>query len=534
MLNNLFKWSLNCVIVVSTTLSFSQLETKNSQRFAEVLTYVNQMYVDEVNSDELTEIAINALLENLDPHSSYIPKEDVDDANEKINGSFVGVGIRFQILKDTLQVVHTIPGGPSEKVGLRAGDRIIRIDKDIVANVGLKNSQVREKLMGEKGTKVVVEVLRKGEKKSISFNITRDKIPVYSVDSYYMVRPGIGYIKLNSFSRTSLEEIQNGIQSLRKQGMENLILDLQDNGGGLLYGAQQIADEFLSGNKLVVYSEGKHQPRRDLNAGEKGLWEKGRLVILTNESTASASEILSGAIQDWDRGLIVGRRSFGKGLVQRPIDLSDGAQLRLTIARYYTPSGRFIQKSYEDAEGYKNDLNQRFLNGEFTNADSIKFPDSLKRNTLVTGRTVYSGGGIMPDVFVPYDTSGVNDMYRILSRGGYINSFGLTYLNENRKKIEKQYPDFQTFKVKFEADKNIMDEFFKYVKAENPEFTYTSEEYDFCKDMLHMRVKAGLAQDMWGISEFYQIYNETDEILLKAIKVLEDNSYNQMNLSENN
>lgn len=504
----------------------------NTRKYAEVMTYVNHMYVDEVNEKKLTEHAIRSMLEELDPHSSYISKEDVNDANEKINGSFVGVGIRFQIIKDTLQVVQTISGGPSEKVGLMAGDRIVKIDDDGVAGIGLKNSQVRSRLLGEKGSKVIVEVKRRHTKKNIAFTITRDKIPVYSVDSYYMVRPEIGYLKLNSFSRSSLNEMQKGLIDMKNQGMKHLILDLQDNGGGLLYTAQKLADEFLSGDKLVVYSEGTKQPRSELKAGRKGLWEDGNLVLLTNETSASASEILSGAIQDWDRGLIVGRRTYGKGLVQRPIDLSDGSQLRLTIARYYTPSGRFIQKPYMDnKEDYINDLTRRYENGEYLSSDSIKFPDSLKHNTLLTKRTVYGGGGIMPDVFVPLDTNGFNDMYRQLARGGYINQFGLAFLDKNRDKLEKQYPDFKMYLDNFKTDKSFMKEFFAYVSKENPDFVYTEKEYKYCKHLLDSRLKATIAQDMWGSSEFYQIYNENNEILQKAIEVLEKKEYDKMNLA---
>ena len=535
MIKTFFKTFVLTVMVAFSNHGIAQETTQtNSQRFAEILTYVDQIYVDKVDNHKLTDHAIRSLLEELDPHSSYISKEDVNDANETINGSFVGIGIRFQIFKDTLQVVQTIAGGPSERVGLMAGDRIVTIADVNVAGIGLKNNEVREKLLGEKGTKVKVEIKRNGSSKNIFFTITRDKIPVYSVDAYYMVRPEIGYVKLNSFSRTSLEEIREGIISLREQGMKYLIVDLQDNGGGLLYTAQKIADEFLSGDKLIVYSEGEKQPRSELTAVRKGLWEEGKLVILTNESTASASEILSGAVQDWDRGLIVGRRTYGKGLVQRPIDLQDGSQLRLTIARYYTPSGRFIQKPYEDSkEDYRNDFTRRYEHGEYFETDSIKFPDSLKHNTLVTKRTVYGGGGIMPDVFVPLDTAGINDMYRVIARSGYVNTFGLDYLDKNRKQMEKKYPDFATFKKNFECDKRFMEDFFKYVKKENKDFTYTSDEYKYCEDLLHSRLKASFARDLWSSSEFYQIYNDNNEILQKAIEVLEKNIYDKMNLATN-
>ncbi|MFT7345144.1 MAG: carboxyl-terminal processing protease [Lentimonas sp.] len=506
---------------------------KNAIKFGEVIGYISQMYVDSVNDTEITEKAIVNMLSELDPHSSYIPPDDVDDANERINGSFVGIGIRFQILKDTLLVVQPISNGPSEKVGLLPGDKIIEIEDVLVAGVGLKNSQVREKLLGEKGTKVRVKIQRNGSDKLLDFTITRDKIPVYSVDASYMVTPTTGYIKLNSFSRTSLDEVRTGIIALKKEGMENLILDLQGNGGGLLYAAQKIADEFLSDDKLVVYSEGRAQSRQELRSGDKGHWEKGKLVLLTDEYSASASEIVSGAIQDWDRGLIVGRRTFGKGLVQRPINLSDGSQIRLTIARYYTPGGRFIQKPYDDNENYRSDILDRYKNGEFSNADSIKFPDSLKMSTLLTKRTVYSGGGIMPDIFVPLDTTGNNLLYRALSRSGVFNTFALNYVNKNRSKLEKEYKTFDEFKSQFSCEGKILDEFYEEFISENPEFEYTEEDMIEASALIQTRLKATFARDLWGTSEFYQIYNDNNEILLKAIQVMEEGEYNTIKLAAN-
>lgn len=525
------------LFLIPSIFSWAQVDpskVSTTQKFDEVITYINQMYVDDVNQDALTDAAIVALLEKLDPHSTYISKEEVDDANQKINGNFVGIGIRFQILKDTLMVVATIPGGPSEKLGLLPGDKIISIENKTVAGVGLKNADVREKLMGDRGTKVKVSIQRKKNSELLDFVITRDIIPVNSVDAAYMVTPGTGYIKLNSFSRSSQDEVTDALKSLKSQGMENLIFDLQGNGGGLLYAAKTLADEFLSDNKLIVYSEGRAQPRSELKAGAKGQWEKGKLILLVDEYSASASEILSGAIQDWDRGLVVGRRSYGKGLVQRPIDLTDGSQIRLTIARYFTPSGRFIQKPYDDIEAYRKDLSDRYLNGEFMNQDSIKLPDSLKHQTLLSKRTVYGGGGIMPDYFVPLDTSEITDYFTALVRAGYVNNFALEYVDKNRETILEKYPQFADFKQNFTLDKSFMDAFFDYVKEQDAELEFNKEEYKTSESLLKLRLKASLANDLWGFQQFYEIYNESNEILQKAIEIIESDKYEQYGLSEIN
>lgn len=501
-----------------------------SFKFKEVIDNVSRYYVDETDAEALTETAIVSLLEELDPHSTYIPADELQAAQTSINGSFVGVGIRFQIIKDTLNVVATISGGPAEKLGVLAGDKIVVVDGENIAGIGLRNSDVRTKLMGELGSKVKVEVQRRNAKNNPVFNITRDKIPVFSVDSYYMIDNKIGYIKLNSFSRRSHEEVRNALISLKKKGMKSLVFDLQGNGGGLLGAAHRLADEFLSNEKLIVYSEGKSQPRNNLRAEFRGLFEEGKLVVLTDAYSASASEIVSGAIQDWDRGLVVGRRTFGKGLVQRPMGLSDGSEIRLTIARYYTPSGRFIQKPYDDVEAYRKDISQRYLNGEFVHSDSIKMPDSLKFKTLNTERTVFGGGGIMPDFFVPLDTSSNSDYYSDLLRGGFLNTFSYAYTDQNRKSLLKAYPKFESFKNDFECDAAFMDVFFNYVNKEDATFEKNEEEYLISESSIKLRLKAYLARNLWDTNEFYQIYNESNEILNRAVEILQNNEYEKVNL----
>ena len=526
------KYILVLSILISTNLSaqFNPADNNVSQKYYEVMDNISRFYVDSANGKSLTETAIISLLEKLDPHSTYIPAEELQEVQSSLNGNFVGIGIRFQIIKDTLNVIATIPGGPSEKLGILAGDQIVSVAGLNVAGVGMKNNDVRSKLMGDLGTKVKVGILRKNERNQIDFIITRAKIPVYSVDASYMIDAETGYIKLNSFSRTSVEEVQSALISLKEKGMKNLIFDLQGNGGGLLDVANSLADEFLSGEKLIVYSEGRSQPRTDLKASKKGLFEEGKLIMLTDEYAASASEILSGAIQDWDRGLIVGRRTFGKGLVQRPIPLSDGSEIRLTIARYYTPTGRFIQKPYDDAERYKKDLTQRFLNGEFVNADSIKMPDSLLFKTLITKRTVYGGGGIMPDFFVPLDTTQSSVYYQKLIRGGHINNYSYRYVSSKKTELKELYPTFDSFNKNFKCDQAFMDEFFAYVQKEDPILIFDEKEYDISKTSITLRLKSIIAQDLWGVSELYQVFNDSNEIVQRAVKIISSKEYNSVNL----
>lgn len=523
--------SYNCFSQNGTN-TFDYTERSTSQKFDEVMDDIQRYYVDPVDGKSLTETAIISMLEKLDPHSTYIPAEELNEAQMSINGSFVGIGVRFQIVKDTVNVVATIPGGPSEKLGVQAGDKIVSVDGKSIAGIGIKNNDVRTTLMGDLGTKVKIEVKRKNASKNLEFTITRDKIPVYSVDAHYMIDKEIGYIKLNSFSRTTVEEVQSALTELKAKGMKSLIFDLQGNGGGLLDAAHKLADEFLSGDKLIVYSEGRAQPRSNLKAGKKGLFEEGKLIVLTDEYSASASEILSGSIQDWDRGLIVGRRTFGKGLVQRPMPLSDGSEIRLTIARYFTPTGRFIQKPYDDAERYKKDLTQRFLNGEFVHADSIKMPDSLKFKTLKTKRLVYGGGGIMPDFFVPLDTSETSSYFSDLVQGGHLNTYPFQFVNENRTNLKKQYPSFDEFNKNFQMDEAFMNKFFEYVKKEDSKLEFNEKQYETSKNLIKLRLKANIAQDLWGTKELFQVYNDSNEILLRAIQILKGKEYESVKLDK--
>ena len=510
------------VLIILPTLVHAQFDV-NVLKLLEVMDRVNRYYVDSVDEEKLVEETIVQLLHDLDPHSSYISAEELKEINEQLTGEFEGIGVSFNILEDTIFIVGTIQGGPSERVGIMAGDRIIQVNEENVAGIGITNSGVQKRLKGKKGTEVDVTVYRKSVDRELDFTIIRDKIPVYSLDASYMVDDKIGYLKLSRFSQTTAEEFEDALKALKKEGMENLILDLSGNGGGYLRIAIELADHFLDGGRRIVYTEGNKVRRQDYSSTDRGLFEEGKLVIMIDETSASASEIVSGAIQEWDRGVLVGRRSFGKGLVQQPFRLNDGSEMRLTIARYYTPTGRLIQKPYDDGyDEYAMDIINRFNSGELNNSDSILFPESDKFKTLVKGRTVYGGGGIMPDYFVPIDTSSNTEYLRKLFSMGVFNRFILGYIDEERPALERRYRSFDSFREGFNAYL-LLDKLISFAEQEG--VTYVEEDYQRSKDQIALLMKAYIARDLWENTNFYMIFNESDPIFQKARQVLEEPHY---------
>ena len=552
-------------------LSGNMLSDPAYRKVSIAMAAIEQLYVDSVNRDKLAENAITGLLEKLDPHSAYLTPEEVKETNEPLQGNFDGIGIQFNMLTDTLYVIQVISGGPSEKVGIMPGDKIISVNDTLIAGVKMKNSEVMSKLKGPKGTTVRIKVLRRGAPQLLNFKIVRDKIPVYSVLATYMIDKQTGYIKIDRFAATTYEEFKEALDKLQKQGMVNLILDLQDNGGGYLTAAIEIANEFLKPGSLIVYTEGLNQRREDARSSNSGTFKNGKLVVLVNEYSASASEIVSGAIQDWDRGVIVGRRTFGKGLVQRPIPLPDGSMIRLTTARYYTPTGRSIQKPYTkgDLESYSKELADRYNRGEMISADSIHFPDSLKYNTLIEKRVVYGGGGIMPDYFIPLDTTSAlsvassTSLYKDIFNRGIIYKYVRTVIEDNRKKYQTQYPTFELFKNNFTVTDNMLNDMLAMYKKENAdeqkekadkqkgqpaekqtdvkdgvtsappseELTEEQQKKDLekSKSLILQQIKMYIAREIYSDNEFYQLYNPLFDSYKKAIEIIsDDKEYNKL------
>ena len=488
-------------------------------QFAEVA--ITNLYVDSVDEKKLAEDAIRGMLDKLDPHSSYLTPKEVKSLNEPLSGNFEGIGVQFNMIEDTLLVIQPVTNGPSEKVGIIAGDRIVSVNDTAIAGVKMSKEEIMKRLRGPKGTTVHLGVVRQGISDLLKFTVVRDKIHVKSVDAAYIIRPGIGYIRIGSFGATTHQEFLESLAKLQEQGMRDLILDLQENGGGYLKAAVDISNEFLSAGDLIVYTEGRKVPRTEYTADGDGVFQTGKIVILVDSYTASAAEIVTGAVQDQDRGIVVGRRTFGKGLVQRPIDLPDGSMIRLTIAHYYTPSGRCIQKPYTkgDNKDYAMDMVNRLKSGELTNADSIHFVDSLKYETLREHRIVYGGGGIMPDEYVPLDTTLYTKYHRELAAKSIIIQQNLRYVDNHRKELQDRWTDFADFKANYEVPQSLVDAVF--AEGDKQGIKPRDEaEFEKTKPYLSVQLKALIARDLWDMSEYFSVFNERSEIVKKALEVI--------------
>ena len=482
---------------------------------------ITNLYVDSVDEKKLVEDGIRGMIEKLDPHSSYSTAKETKQMNEPLQGSFEGIGVQFNMVQDTLLVIQPIVNGPSERVGILAGDRIVSVNDTAIAGVKMSKEDIMKWLRGVKGSKVKLGIVRRGIAGTLKFTVIRDKIPVKTLDAAYMIRPQVGYIRIGSFGLTTYNEFMDAVEGLKVLGMKDLILDLQENGGGYLMAAVQIANEFLHHDDLIVYTQGRRVPRQDYRADGKGKLVDGKVLVLINEYSASAAEIVTGAIQDQDRGEVVGRRSFGKGLVQRPIDFADGSMIRLTIAHYYTPSGRCIQKPYKKGEAldYAMDIEKRFKHGELYSADSIHFADSLKYKTLRKQRIVYGGGGIMPDYFVPLDTTLYTQFHRQLAARSYIINANLKYIDNNRKQLKKQFATFGDFNARYEVPQSFVDGVLQ-MAAKDKIKPKDDKELQATLPQLRRQLKALVARDLWDMSEYFQVINETNPIVEKAVELM--------------
>ena len=484
---------------------------------------ITNFYVDSVNEQKLSEDAIRGMLKGLDPHSTYTDAKETKAMNEPLQGDFEGIGVQFNMIEDTLVVIQPIVNGPSQKVGILAGDRIVSVNDSTISGVKMPRIDIMKILRGKKGTKVKLGIVRRGVSNILTFVVTRDKIPVHTLNAAYMIRPGVGYICLESFGMKTHEEFMDAVKELEKQGMKSLILDLQDNGGGYLQAAVQIANEFLKDNEMIVYTEGRNVRRQNYKAIGNGRLQKMRVYVLVNEFTASAAEIVTGAIQDNDRGTVVGRRTFGKGLVQRPFDFPDGSMMRLTIAHYYTPSGRCIQKPYKkgDLKDYDMDLEKRLKHGELTNPDSIHFDSSQKFYTLRNHRVVYGGGGIMPDYFVPLDTTKYTKYHRLLAAKNIIMNAYLKYVDANRTTLKDLYKSFDTFNKNYVVPQSLLDTIIAEGKKEKVE-PKDKAELTATMPYIKVQLKALVARDLWDMNEYYRVWNEQSDIVNKAVKLASD------------
>ncbi len=511
-------------LLSTPTVSAQNAELDIAMRKLNMATIMtNIYYVDSVKVDKLVEDAINGMLSKLDPHSQYSNAKDTKRMNESLEGSFEGIGVQFNMLEDTLVVIQPVPKGPSERVGILAGDRIVSVNDTAIAGVKMSREEIMSRLRGPKDTKVKLGIVRQGVKDVSYFTVKRDKIPVNTLDAAYMVTPEIGLIRFSSFGQTTYNEVMAALDKLKQQGMTRLIIDMQQNGGGLLNVAAEIASQFLPKGDTIVYTRGRSVPSQVFISNGGHGWQEGKVAVLIDEYSASAAEILTGAIQDQDRGVVIGRRSFGKGLVQRPVDLPDGSMIRLTIARYYTPSGRCIQKPYTkgDKDGYSKDVINRYNKGELSNADSIHFPDSLRYKTRRLGRTVYGGGGIMPDYFIPLDTTKYTKYYRELSAKSLIINASLRNLDKNRKKLSKTWKDFESFKTEYEVPDDVVEHIFK--EGEKQKITPKDEEerQQTIPQLKHI-LKAFTARDLWDMSEYFAIIYEDDPMVMKAVELLKE------------
>lgn len=516
------------VALLGGSFSFSQIITEETFKIGRTLSLIDGYYVDSADIKSLTEEVIVGLLRNLDPHSTYIPADEVDGINESLSGNFDGIGIQFNLLHDSIVVIEPISGGPSEKIGIKAGDRIVYIDGENVAGVGISTEGVRKRLMGLKGTKVTVGVSRNKVNEIIYFVIVRDKIPLESLDAAYMIDKETAYFRFNKFAATTEQEFKDAISRLRKSNPKNVIIDLRGNGGGVMSAATDMANHFFDDKRLIVYMEGRKTPRQDFVSNGGGDLSGSRLVVLVDESSASASEIFSGAIQDWDRGVIIGRRTFGKGLVQGQFYLTDGSMIRLTLARYYTPTGRLIQSPYDEGyDAYLKNYYSRFSDTELLSPSTVDFPDSLRYSTLVNGRDVFGGGGILPDIFVAVDTSHYSNYYGTLSRMGVFNSFVLEYADKNRENILVRYGDFDEFKGKFEFTEDEIKQFI--AQGENAGVKYDERQYRKSEKEILLVLKALVANSIWRSNEYYMIVNENDPAIDAALRILSDkDGYNSI------
>lgn len=513
------------LLVICTTAQAQQrpkIDENILQRVSAAQFYISNFYVDSLSADKVADNAIEGMLKQLDPHSTYIRAKDVERSNENLNGSFEGIGVQFNMVDDTLVVIQPVSGGPSEKRGIIAGDRIVQVNDTAIAGVKMSREEIMRRLRGPKDTKVKLGIVRQGVKGINNFIVTRDKIPVYTLDAHFLIDPTTAYIRISSFGATTHEEFMKAFNEMREKGARDLVLDLQGNGGGYLQAAVQLANEFLSASDLIVYTEGRTVRRQEYRANGEGSMQKGRIVVLVDSYTASAAEIVSGALQDHDRAIIVGRRTFGKGLVQRPFELPDHSVIRLTTAHYFTPTGRCIQKPYKMGERkeYDDDITTRLNSGELTNVDSIHFADSLRYETTRKHRIVYGGGGIMPDVYVPLDTTQYTFLHRQMSAKGIIINATLRYIDRNRKALRKQYPDFESYNANFSVPQSLIDQTLE--EAAKVKIQYTDSLLQATLPYLRSQLKALIARDLWEMNEYFQIINAENNIFNAGLKALKE------------